>query len=189
MTVLTDCYSATLTTAAPVALRVPEDATLDAFASQDAAESDEEGEPVEDAETDDESAELDGDAEPSENGEFEDGSVEAEDEPEAEDESATVGDEPAEIEADGEALDTPDETEPTDETVAASESADSEAATVGESTDESTVDISEVEPARSTYDWTPDGGECADCGASAERRWRADGQKAGELVCEDCKEW
>jgi len=105
---------------ASVALRVPEDATLDAFASQDAAESDE------DAETDDD----------------------------------------VEVEADDDGPETTDE-----------------------STEESTVEITDVEPARSTFDWTPTGGECADCGASAERRWRADGQKDGDLVCEDCKEW
>ena len=46
-----------------------------------------------------------------------------------------------------------------------------------------------VEPAVSTFTWSSVGGECADCGASAERRWRADGQKDGGLVCADCKEW
>jgi len=42
-----------------------------------------------------------------------------------------------------------------------------------------------VAPATSTYDWSPEGGECAECGASVERRWRGD----GALVCADCKEW
>jgi hypothetical protein len=42
-----------------------------------------------------------------------------------------------------------------------------------------------AEPAVSTYDWTPDGADCADCGATVERRWRDD----GELVCTDCKTW
>jgi len=42
-----------------------------------------------------------------------------------------------------------------------------------------------VAPAVSTYAWSPEGGECADCGASVRRRWRDD----GALVCADCKEW
>jgi len=51
-----------------------------------------------------------------------------------------------------------------------------------ESADETAPSVS---PATSTYDWSPEGGECADCGASVERRWR-DGEA---LVCGDCKEW
>ncbi|WP_134668807.1 DUF7573 domain-containing protein [Halorussus marinus] len=47
------------------------------------------------------------------------------------------------------------------------------------------ADAPSVEPARSTYAWSPRGGECADCGESVERRWRDD----GALVCGDCKEW
>lgn len=54
---------------------------------------------------------------------------------------------------------------------------------------ESSADDSAVEPAVSTFQWSSDGGECADCGASVERRWRGDGQKDGNLVCSDCKEW
>ena len=46
-----------------------------------------------------------------------------------------------------------------------------------------------VEPAVSTYAWSPEGGTCADCGESAEKRWRAEGQRDGDLVCADCKEW
>ena len=42
-----------------------------------------------------------------------------------------------------------------------------------------------VEPAVSTYDWTPTGADCEACGAAVERRWRADGR----LVCADCKAW
>jgi len=42
-----------------------------------------------------------------------------------------------------------------------------------------------VTPARSTYEWSPTGADCADCGARIERRWR-DGD---ELVCEACKPW
>jgi hypothetical protein len=42
-----------------------------------------------------------------------------------------------------------------------------------------------VEPAVSTYDWTPSGADCEACGAAVERRWRDDGR----LVCGDCKPW
>ncbi|WP_276299931.1 DUF7573 domain-containing protein [Halorussus lipolyticus] len=54
---------------------------------------------------------------------------------------------------------------------------------------ESADDAPDADPAVSTFDWSPAGGECADCGASVERRWRADGERDGELVCADCKEW
>jgi hypothetical protein len=47
----------------------------------------------------------------------------------------------------------------------------------------------ETDPAVSTYRWSPAGGECADCGETAPRRWRADGERDGALVCADCKEW
>ena len=43
----------------------------------------------------------------------------------------------------------------------------------------------EAAPATVTFDWSPEGGTCADCGGTAERRWRAE---AG-LVCADCKGW
>ena len=49
--------------------------------------------------------------------------------------------------------------------------------------------VEDVAPAVSTYRWSPAGGECADCGESVERRWRADGERDGALVCGDCKEW
>lgn len=42
-----------------------------------------------------------------------------------------------------------------------------------------------VEPAMSTYDWSPGGTPCEACGAVVERRWR-DGER---LVCGECKEW
>ena len=45
--------------------------------------------------------------------------------------------------------------------------------------------IAEVDPARSTFAWSPDGAACAECGASVEERWEAE---AG-LVCVECKEW
>jgi hypothetical protein len=47
----------------------------------------------------------------------------------------------------------------------------------------------EADPAVSTYEWSPEGGECAACGRTAERRWRSDGEREGALVCPDCKEW
>ncbi|USZ67070.1 hypothetical protein NGM10_10040 [Halorussus salilacus] len=56
-------------------------------------------------------------------------------------------------------------------------------------TDSAASAAESVEPASSTFAWSPEGGECANCGASVERRWRADGQKDGGLVCADCKEW
>lgn len=40
-------------------------------------------------------------------------------------------------------------------------------------------------PARSTYEWTPDGAACAACGERTTRRWRLD----DEPVCPDCKTW
>lgn len=59
------------------------------------------------------------------------------------------------------------------------------------------VDPSAVGPARPTYGWTPGGAECADCGATVDRRWRGDGTGEGSavgdrelrMVCADCKEW
>lgn len=43
----------------------------------------------------------------------------------------------------------------------------------------------DVEPARATYGWTPDGGACECCGDSVEKRWRdEDG-----MVCAGCKDW
>jgi hypothetical protein len=42
-----------------------------------------------------------------------------------------------------------------------------------------------VEPAVSTYAFSPDGAPCAACGAVVEKRWLDD----GELVCPDCKAW
>ncbi|WP_144426058.1 DUF7573 domain-containing protein [Halanaeroarchaeum sulfurireducens] len=36
-----------------------------------------------------------------------------------------------------------------------------------------------------TSAWTPEGAQCASCGAVVERRWRQD----DTLVCPDCKDW
>lgn len=46
-------------------------------------------------------------------------------------------------------------------------------------------DPDEVQPAASTYAWSPDGGPCAACGGHAEERWR----EGDELVCVGCKDW
>ncbi|MGA9400029.1 DUF7573 domain-containing protein [Haladaptatus sp.] len=81
-------------------------------------------------------------------------------------EGEQVDDEPVtEERAEGEPVET-DETDGTDEDV-------------------SELDSDDVEPARATYDWTPDGADCACCGSSVEKRWR-DGDG---MVCADCKEW
>lgn len=45
--------------------------------------------------------------------------------------------------------------------------------------------VGEVDPARSTFAWSPDGAACAECGERVEERWEAD---AG-LVCVGCKSW
>lgn len=66
------------------------------------------------------------------------------------------------------------------ESVPAAETAETESATEA---------AESVEPAVSTYAWSPEGGTCADCGESVEKRWRAEGQRDGDLVCADCKEW
>jgi hypothetical protein len=77
----------------------------------------------------------------------------------------------------------------TDSEPISSEPADSESSDEADEQSEELSDLSAVEPAVSTFTWSPEGGECADCGASAERRWRSAGQRGGELVCADCKEW
>lgn len=56
----------------------------------------------------------------------------------------------------------------------------------GESSEETGVDgQTAVDPAESTYAWSPSGATCDACGASVERRWRDE----GDLVCADCKSW
>lgn len=86
------------------------------------------------------------------------------DEPETD---ASDADDPVadEAEADGSVTDEPDESEVDDS--------------------DSAPDTDSVEPAVSTYDWTPTGADCEACGAAVERRWRDDGR----LVCADCKAW
>ncbi|WP_135365300.1 DUF7573 domain-containing protein [Halosimplex halophilum] len=55
----------------------------------------------------------------------------------------------------------------------------------GETADGVRVDPPTVDPAESTYAWSRDGGTCAACGETVDRRWRSD----EGLVCPDCKEW
>ncbi|WP_226011877.1 DUF7573 domain-containing protein [Halomicrobium salinisoli] len=50
--------------------------------------------------------------------------------------------------------------------------------------DDETLATDDVEPAETTFAWSPDG-VCEACGEAAERRWRGE---AG-LVCGECKEW
>jgi len=47
------------------------------------------------------------------------------------------------------------------------------------------ADAPAVDPARTTYAYTPEGRPCEECGAAVQRRWEQD----GTLVCEACKEW
>jgi hypothetical protein len=70
-----------------------------------------------------------------------------------------------------------------------SESADAESADSASAQQSDGEELLTTDPAVSTFDWSPEGGECADCGESVERRWRADGERGGELVGADCKEW
>jgi len=46
-------------------------------------------------------------------------------------------------------------------------------------------DPAAVEPAATTYQWTPAGATCAACGERTKRRWHSD----DGLVCPDCKAW
>ena len=50
---------------------------------------------------------------------------------------------------------------------------------------ESSEPASAVEPATTTYAFTPGEGVCAVCETPAERRWQQD----GDLVCPACKDW
>ena len=91
-----------------------------------------------------------------------------------------------------------DEAEPDDQTAeesthdesdggdpAESEAAEAESGSEPDSESATEPDPDPVEPAVSTYDWTPTGADCEACGAAVERRWRDDGR----LVCADCKAW
>ena len=83
----------------------------------------------------------------------------------------------------------------TDEETATDEGADPDAGTDAERDPDPGADggaepggeppAETVEPARSTFAWSPDGTRCAECGEPVEERW------AGEsgLVCGECKSW
>jgi hypothetical protein len=132
---------------------VPEDASLDQFASPEGTDSE-----TTDSETTD----------PEETGaDAEDGGADSE-----------------ETEADTEEIEVETEDSGVETKV---DDADSESADADSKSD--IPDPSAVESAASTYRWVSEGGECADCGASAERLWRSAGQTTGDLVCHDCKEW
>ncbi|MGM0592706.1 MAG: DUF7573 domain-containing protein [Halobacteriota archaeon] len=47
------------------------------------------------------------------------------------------------------------------------------------------TDTDAVDPAVSTYRWSPDGVACAECGEQVTKRWHDDGR----YVCANCKEW
>lgn len=66
----------------------------------------------------------------------------------------------------------------------ANEDTDGDAEDQGRAAEEQ-KDADSVEPAVSTFEFAPDGAECAICNAVVERRWR---DEQG-LVCPDCKEW
>lgn len=95
--------------------------------------------------------------------------------------SAADAAEPSAEEPDEEtAAETATTDEATTETPTAETAASEDAASTATESESSSV-----EPATSTYAWSPDGGECAACRDAVERRWRDD----GDLVCADCKSW
>ncbi|WP_158055275.1 DUF7573 domain-containing protein [Halorussus halophilus] len=66
-----------------------------------------------------------------------------------------------------------------------SEETDTPAESDDHEADELSSDSQVVEPATSTYEWSPAGQECDHCGDTVARRWRDD----DVLVCQDCKSW
>lgn len=66
-----------------------------------------------------------------------------------------------------------------------------------EGDDPADAEAVETETPTYTYTSTPDGAECAACGAVVEKRWHAGEGGAADapdlapdaLVCPDCKEW
>ena len=99
------------------------------------------------------------------------------------------GDDGADHEADEATPDREDDAEVADaETEEASEPAASDTADTAAADERSPApdeDPGAVEPAVTTYQWTPAGATCAVCGDQTERRWQSD----DGLVCPDCKEW
>jgi hypothetical protein len=49
------------------------------------------------------------------------------------------------------------------------------------------ADIGGIDPATTTFAWSPRGEACARCGEQARERWHGTG--GGGLVCGACKEW
>jgi hypothetical protein len=66
-----------------------------------------------------------------------------------------------------------------------------------EDSDPTDTDATEADTPTYTYTSTPDGAECAACGAVVEKRWHAGEGGAADapdldpdaLVCPDCKTW
>lgn len=56
---------------------------------------------------------------------------------------------------------------------------------IGTETADGEASVDGVEPAESTYAWSPEGATCAECGEVVKRRWTQD----GVLVCGACKSW
>lgn len=47
------------------------------------------------------------------------------------------------------------------------------------------TEASDIEPATVTARFRPDGGQCAGCGSTVQRRW----EQAGAFYCRECKRW
>ena len=77
-----------------------------------------------------------------------------------------------------------DSSESTDEGADGMSTGDETAEAEGETTD-SAASSEAVDPAVTTYAWSPEGAACAECGEVVERRWTQD----GHLVCGACKSW
>ncbi|MDT3433763.1 hypothetical protein [Haloarcula sp. 1CSR25-25] len=67
----------------------------------------------------------------------------------------------------------------------AGDSEDADNADGGDSNTEEERPSGAVEPAVTTYAWSPEGAACAECGEVVERRWI----QGGDLVCGACKSW
>lgn len=87
--------------------------------------------------------------------------------------------------AGGEAAATAAEGTPTDPGAGAGQEGAATAATGEREGDEEPATPAPPEGPTVTFTADPDGGPCAECGASATRRW-ADGDR---LVCPGCKDW
>lgn len=75
--------------------------------------------------------------------------------------------------------------EAAEDAVSEPETDDDERSEAGDATAAASPERETVEPAVTTYAWSPEGAACADCGEVVERRWEQDGQ----LVCGACKAW